>query len=120
MRKHNTIAAELNPGDCVFFSGKLLHGGGANKTANELRRCVALSMVRMGLMPEHAYPLLTPIEVADTLTYRAQAMLGFRSLWPPSATGTAGYLWTKDYLEVGRFIGLKDKPLYPTGIATSG
>ncbi|CAG9988315.1 unnamed protein product [Clonostachys byssicola] len=115
---HDTVPGELNPGECLLFSGKLLHGGGANRSQKDWRRCFSLSICRMGLMPEQAHCLLMPIDVADTMTYRGQAMHGFRSMWP-TAHGRAGYYWTKDYEDVGQHIGLKDKPLYPEKAATT-
>jgi hypothetical protein len=33
-----TIAAEMDAGDALLFSGKVIHGGGANVTKNERRR----------------------------------------------------------------------------------
>lgn len=33
-----TVPAEMQAGDALFFSGKTAHGGGANRSANEYRR----------------------------------------------------------------------------------
>lgn len=107
-KEHETIPAEMETDDCIFFSGKLLHGGGWNRTSDEYRRGIALSVVRTGLMPENANPMLLPLDVVDTMSYRAQAMLGFRSLWPINH-GLTGSFWTSDYNELGRTLGLKDK-----------
>ncbi|CAG9988312.1 unnamed protein product [Clonostachys byssicola] len=111
--RHESVAAEMDAGDVLFFSGKTVHGGGANRTLGESRRGFALSVIRQGLAPEQAHAMLMPVEVADTLSYRAQAMFGFRSLWPPANGSTVGAHWTMNFRELGRSIGLKDKPFYP-------
>ena len=36
-----TVAAEMKAGDIFFFDGKTIHGGGANRTANQMRRSIA-------------------------------------------------------------------------------
>ncbi|KAF2432174.1 PhyH-domain-containing protein [Tothia fuscella] len=112
VHKHDTptIAAEMNPGDCVFFSGKLLHGGGHNQTNDENRRGIDLSVIRIGLMPENANPLAIPRDIIDSMSYRGQAMCGFRSLWPPKHGLTSAF-WTSDYGEVGKALGLKEKAI---------
>lgn len=35
-----TVPAEMKAGSCLFYSGKLVHGGGANRTANVRRRVI--------------------------------------------------------------------------------
>ena len=35
-----TVAAEMDAGDCVLFSGKLLHGGGSNATRDSHRKAL--------------------------------------------------------------------------------
>nr|QQO98479.1 FrzG [Cladobotryum sp.] len=103
-----TIPAVMNPGDCIFFSGKILHGGGANHTADELRRGLAMSFIRRILTPEEAHPLSVSREIVDTMTYRGQAMLGFRSQWPV-IEGVPNFYWTHQGSEIGSHIGLKEK-----------
>ena len=103
-----TMAAVMGPGDCIFFSGKLLHGGGANCTREESRRGLAMSFVRRMLTPEQAHPLSISRELADTMTYRGQAMVGFRSQWPVP-TGLPSFYWSYQGSDVGSHIGLIDK-----------
>jgi len=103
-----TVPAIMDPGDCVFFSGKIIHGGGCNQTTNEHRRGLAMSFIRNILVPEQAHSLSIPREVADTMSYRGQAMLGFRSQWPIQDRKHAFY-WSYQNSEIGGTIGLDDK-----------
>jgi ectoine hydroxylase-related dioxygenase (phytanoyl-CoA dioxygenase family) len=98
----DTIPAVMDAGDALFFSGKTVHGGGANKTTNEYRRAVAFAFNPGFLTGEEAYPFLVDMEIAKTLSPRVQRMLGFRSQYP---TGSAG-LWQVDYSELGDYLGL--------------
>jgi ectoine hydroxylase-related dioxygenase (phytanoyl-CoA dioxygenase family) len=98
----DTVPAVMNAGDALFFSGKVVHGGGANKTTSEYRRAVAFAFNPGFLTGEEAYPFLVDLEIAKTLSPRVQRMLGFRSQYP---TGSAG-LWQVDYAELGDYLGL--------------
>lgn len=97
-----TIPAEMRAGDCLFISGKTVHGGGANVTAGERRRAVALSFQPGYLTPEEAYPFIVDINVVKTMSPRAQKMIGFMSQFPKGSPG----LWQVDYNEIGDFLGL--------------
>jgi ectoine hydroxylase-related dioxygenase (phytanoyl-CoA dioxygenase family) len=98
----DTIPAEMQAGDVLFFSGKTVHGGGANRTVNERRRAVAFALNAGYLTGEEAYPFLVDREVARSLSPQVQRMLGFRSQYP---VGSAG-LWQVDYAELGDYLGL--------------
>lgn len=103
-----TIPATMNPGDCIFFSGKILHGGGANHTTDEFRRGLAMSFIRRMLAPEQAHPLSIPRELADTMAYRGQAMVGFRSQWPVNKELPPFY-WSYQGVDIGNHVGLAEK-----------
>lgn len=103
-----TIPAIMNPGDCAFFSGKLLHGAGWNQTSSEHRRGLAMSFIRSMLMPEQAHPLSVPRHIAGSMAYRGQAMLGFRSQWPVNGQSHAFY-WSHQNTDIGNYIGLAHK-----------
>jgi ectoine hydroxylase-related dioxygenase (phytanoyl-CoA dioxygenase family) len=100
----DTIPAVMDAGDALFFSGKTVHGGGANRTEDEYRRAVAFAFNPGFLTGEEAYPFLVDLEVAKTLSPRVQRTLGFRSQYP---TGSAG-LWQVDYAELGEYLGLEE------------
>lgn len=97
-----TIPAEMNAGDCLFINGKVVHGGGANRTENERRRGLAFTFQPGYLTPEEAYPFLVELELVKTMSPRAQQMIGFRSQYPKGSPG----LWQVDYKEIGDFLGL--------------
>ncbi|KAK7889936.1 hypothetical protein LTR67_008400 [Exophiala xenobiotica] len=70
--EEDTLPALMQPGDCFFMSGKTVHGGGANKTASEARRGLALAISASYLTPEEAYTFQIDIELARTMSKRAQ------------------------------------------------
>jgi ectoine hydroxylase-related dioxygenase (phytanoyl-CoA dioxygenase family) len=88
-----TVPAELNPGDALVYSGKLVHGGGANVTQDRWRRAMHLSFVAGWLVPEESSPLdYTDAELAD-VSPRVQRLLGHRSYDPSPHRG--GGLWLR-------------------------
>jgi ectoine hydroxylase-related dioxygenase (phytanoyl-CoA dioxygenase family) len=98
----DTIPVEMQVGDALFFSGKTVHGGGANRTTDEYRRAVAFALNPGYLTGEEAYAFTVDLDTAKSLSPRVQRMLGFRSQYP---TGSAG-LWQVDYAELGDYLGL--------------
>ncbi|KAJ5979994.1 hypothetical protein N7481_007292 [Penicillium waksmanii] len=97
-----TIPATMKAGDAVLMSGKTVHGGGENKTTEELRRGLAFTLQCSYLTPEEANPFIISLETIKELTPRAQRILGFRSQFPKSSPG----LWQSDYSELSDVIGL--------------
>lgn len=92
----DTLPAEMEPGDAVFITGKVVHGGGANTTDDSIRRGIALVFQCSYLTPEEAHPFLVDRALARTLTPRAQRMLGFRSQFLKDSPG----VWKRDYGEM--------------------
>ncbi|KAJ5205101.1 uncharacterized protein N7498_005980 [Penicillium cinerascens] len=99
----DTIACEMNPGDALFINGKILHGGGANRTSNEKRRAISFSLQASFLTPEEAYPFQVSLDIVKTMNARAQRMIGFRSQFPKGSPG----LWQTDCGELGDMLDLK-------------
>ncbi|WP_030519272.1 phytanoyl-CoA dioxygenase family protein [Nocardia rhamnosiphila] len=97
-----TIPATMKAGDALFFSGKTVHGGGANVTTDQYRRGLAFAFNPGYLVGEEAYPFLVDREVVKTLPERVQRILGFRSQYPLGSPG----LWQVDYRELGEYLGL--------------
>ncbi|KAI6777830.1 uncharacterized protein J7T54_002692 [Emericellopsis cladophorae] len=91
----DSIPAEMEPGDACFITGKVVHGGGANTTADSIRRGIAMVFQCSYLTPEEAHPFLVTKEVARTLTPRGQRMIGFRSQLLKDSPG----VWKRDYGE---------------------
>lgn len=92
----DTIPAEMEAGDACFITGKVVHGGGANRTKNFVRRGVAMVFQCSYLTPEEAYPFVVSREIAKTLTPRGQRMIGFRSQFLKDSPG----VWKTNYGEV--------------------
>ncbi|MGN5643440.1 phytanoyl-CoA dioxygenase [Burkholderia multivorans] len=98
-----TIPAVMEKGDALVYSGKMLHGGGHN-ASNRPRRALALAFCPGWLVPEEAYPFVIPLEIARTMSPRAQQLTGFRSFHNAKLGG--GSLWQIDYLELADFLEL--------------
>ncbi|PHH72420.1 hypothetical protein CDD82_5986 [Ophiocordyceps australis] len=96
----DTIPLEMDPGDAVFISGKVVHGGGANTTTDVRRRAISMVVQCSYLTPEEAYPFLVEQELAETLSPRAQRMIGFRSQFPLDSPG----VWKCDYSDKGEIV----------------
>jgi hypothetical protein len=99
-----TIAAELKPGSVLFYSGKVIHSGGANVTTDVKRRVIASSFNPSFLVPEEAYPFAVPMEEARKMSPRLQQMIGFRSFHQHEPRG--GSLWQHNYEELALHLGL--------------
>jgi hypothetical protein len=102
-----SLPVELNPGEALFFSGRLIHKGGHNQT-NEVRRALTIHLCRNGLNTQEAHPLTIPREIANTMSYRAQAMFGFRSGWPIHQS-SGNHFWSNSWEEIGEGLNLKAK-----------
>ncbi|WP_430280124.1 phytanoyl-CoA dioxygenase family protein [Pseudomonas aeruginosa] len=97
-----TIPALLKAGDAVLFGGKVVHGGGANVTADYYRRGLTIPMQASIITPEEAYPLIVPLELVRTLSLRVQKILGFRSQYPNGSPG----LWQHNYADLADYLQL--------------
>lgn len=75
-----TIAATMNPGDVLMISGKVIHGGGANRTEDRARRVISTAFGPGFLIGEEAWPHIITVEEARSYSERLQTYLGFRSV----------------------------------------
>lgn len=88
-----SVPAEMQPGDALVYSGKVIHGGGANQTPDRWRNAMHLSYVVGWLTPEESSPIdYTDEELADQ-SPRVQRLLGHRSYDPRPHHG--GGLWLR-------------------------
>jgi ectoine hydroxylase-related dioxygenase (phytanoyl-CoA dioxygenase family) len=76
-----TIAAEMQPGDALFYTGSVLHGGGANTTSSP-RLGVVLHFCAAWLRSGENHTLAVPRETAAALPQRLQELLGY-NVHPP-------------------------------------
>lgn len=94
----DTVPAEMSPGDALIYSGKTVHGGGANRTADQWRRAMHLSFVAGWLTPEESSPIdYLDEELADQ-SPRVQRLLGHRSYAPNPHPG--GGLWLRHVTKI--------------------
>ncbi|MGH6632163.1 MAG: phytanoyl-CoA dioxygenase family protein, partial [Sphingopyxis sp.] len=99
-----TIPVEMEAGDVVFYSGKVIHGGGTNRTKDVYRRAITMPLLVGFLTPEEAFPLTMRLESAKTMTPRAQRLVGYRTHQTGGEHGVA--LWASNFADVGEALGL--------------
>ncbi len=100
----DTVPVLLAAGDILFFNGRVIHGGGANSTADRPRRVITTAFTFPFLMGEEAWPFALSVDEVRTYPRRLQAMLGFRSI---SYHGEdPGFLWRVDQRPVEARLGL--------------
>lgn len=75
---HEVKVAEMSAGSAVIYLGSTLHGGGANRTANDWRSGLHMSYAAGWLRTEENNYLQTPPDVARHLPRRARELLGYR------------------------------------------
>lgn len=99
-----TIPAEMNAGDMLFYNGKMAHGGGANTTDDRSRRVMATSFAISFLMSEEAWPFAVSLDEVRHYPKLLQGYMGFRSI---SYRGEQpGFLWRVDTRPLEEYLGL--------------
>ena len=88
-----TVPAELKIGDALIYSGKVVHGGGANLTKDRWRKAMHLSFLVGWLTPEESSPIDYSDEELAGRSARVQRLLGHRSYDPRPLFG--GGLWLR-------------------------
>jgi len=73
-----TVPAEMATGSCLFYTGKVYHGGGANST-DEVRIAGNITYVVGWLRQEENQYLSVPREVAETLDDDLLRLMGYRT-----------------------------------------
>lgn len=91
----NSVPAEMTSGSVLFFSGKTVHGGGANTTADTWRTCLHVGYMLGWLRSEEAHPFALSSELAVRLPRRARELLAFAEYNPAPQEG--GRLWLVDF-----------------------
>lgn len=71
------VQAVMSPGDVLLFRGDLVHGGGANQTADERRRALSMSYCAGWLRTVDNGVLTVPPSRARALDPTLQALLGY-------------------------------------------
>jgi ectoine hydroxylase-related dioxygenase (phytanoyl-CoA dioxygenase family) len=97
-----TIPAVMKAGDMLFYNGKVLHGGGENRTTDRPRRVLASAFSFPFVMGEEAWPFTISAEEVQTYPKQVQALIGFRS---KSHHGEdPGLFWRVDTLPLERHL----------------
>ncbi|MEM9515205.1 MAG: phytanoyl-CoA dioxygenase family protein [Actinomycetota bacterium] len=91
----SSVPAEMTAGSVLLFSGKTIHGGGANHTIDEWRSALHLSYLLGWLRAEEAHAFTIPYDTAAALPRRAKELLGFAEYNPAPRDG--GRLWLVDF-----------------------
>jgi len=99
-----TIPALLSAGDLLLYSGRMLHGGGANVTPDRSRRVISTAFAVAFFMGEEAWPFAIPLDEARTYPKQVQTYLGFRSV--SFAGEEPGFLWRVDTKPLEDVLGL--------------
>ncbi len=80
-----TCQAIMPAGAALLYNGRVIHGGGANRSKDAWRVGLHAGFVLGWLRAEENHQLTTSMDTARTLSEHAQRMLGFRSYIPPKA-----------------------------------
>ena len=89
-----TVPAEMDVGDALVYTGKVIHGGGANQTGDRWRLAMHLSFVLGWLVPEESSAIDYSDEDLAGRSVRVQRLLGHRSYDPRPHFG--GGLWLRN------------------------
>ena len=98
-----TVPAAMTAGSALVYSGKLVHGGGANRTTDRWRLAMHLSFVAGWLTPEEATALDYDVETVRGFSPRLQRLLGYRSFDPRPTPG--GGLWLRHVDTIENVVG---------------
>lgn len=90
-----SVPAEMSAGSALLFSGKTIHGGGANHTVDQWRTVVHFGLVLGWLRTEEAHPFSIPADIVAGMPRRAQELFGFTEYNPAPHPG--GRLWLVDF-----------------------
>ncbi len=95
-----TCRAVMPAGSALLYSGKVIHGGGANTTEGEWRVGIHAGFCCGWLRAEENFQLTVPLEKAKALPKSVQYLLGFRS-YSPELGGRLGLV---DYDDAARLL----------------
>lgn len=90
---HEIVAAEAEAGSAILWVGRMMHGGGANRT-DKIRRGVTVSYNLAWLAQSEKLLLSIPPDVARALPERAQRLIGYQVHKP-----SLGWVEGRDPLE---------------------
>jgi hypothetical protein len=100
VRPEQTCRATMKAGSALFYSGKVVHGGGPNSSKAQWRVGLHAGFVLGWMRTEENHQLTTTLERARALPERIQSLLGFRSY----AQEFGGRLGLVDYEDAKRLL----------------
>jgi ectoine hydroxylase-related dioxygenase (phytanoyl-CoA dioxygenase family) len=74
----DTVPAEMERGSVLMYTGKLYHGGGANRTADRVRKAINITYAVGWVRQEENQYLSTPLDVAKTLDDGLLRLMGYQ------------------------------------------
>ena len=83
VRPEQTCQAVMGAGSALLYSGKVIHGGGANRSSDQWRVGLHAGFVVGWLRSEENHQLTTSLDEARGFPEHVQRMLGFRSYEQP-------------------------------------
>ena len=83
----STCRATMPAGSALLYNGKVIHGGGANTTADQWRVGLHAGFCCGWLRAEENHQLTVSIDAARLMPERIQYLLGYRSYDPPHGLG---------------------------------
>ncbi len=83
VKPEETCQASMLAGSALLYSGKVVHGGGANRSKDQWRVGLHAGFVLGWLRSEENHQLTTSLEDAKKLPKHVQQLLGFRSYEQP-------------------------------------
>ena len=101
VKPEQTCQAVMKAGSALLYSGKIIHGGGANVTADEWRVGLHAGFCLGWLRAEENHQLTTTVDRARALPETAQYLLGFRSFDSPTGSARLGLV---DYDDAARLL----------------
>jgi ectoine hydroxylase-related dioxygenase (phytanoyl-CoA dioxygenase family) len=76
------VSATMPRGGCVIYYGSVIHGGGRNATADEMRLGIAFGYTLGWLRQEENQYLAVPPDVAKDLSPELQRLIGYAEHYP--------------------------------------
>lgn len=95
----DAVPVEMELGDGFVYLGSVVHGGGANRTTDRVRKALYMGLLVGWLTPEEAVPFGVPESLAAELPERARRLLGWgrsRGNHDESGAAAALQLWQLD------------------------
>ena len=104
--KSDAVQAVMPAGSALLYTGKTIHGAGANVTTDQWRFGLHMSFVLGWLTPEEASPIGVPWEIAKNFSPTVQRLLGYAS--PRDlGEGASPKNWMVDFEDVRAHLGVK-------------